>query len=340
MNKRCILCLLLCAWMVGLWTMPVNAQEKEEFWGNSRSYFEKQAECLFPLIDQALTQCPPSMGDTLVRKLALCGLDVLLHDTINDKGKPLDRFIHSRITKVIADLSEPLDKGVKIYKLYNDGFIMRTPTVTIAFDLVRGSCGGKTLIPDSLMCQIVKQSDALLVTHQHGDHADAFVADLFLKEGKPVVGPTDLWERKKDLIRLRSEEMLEKELPLRNGRSVKLTIFPGHQDEVMNNLYVVTAPEGYTVAHTGDQYNESDMEWISDVKEHIAGLDALIVNCWINRLDEVIDGFSPRIVITGHENEMGHTIDHREAFWLTFRKIARIKTECSVMGWGEWLRLR
>ena len=341
MDKRNILSLFLWVWMVGLCTMTVHAQEKEEHWGNSRLYFERQAESLFPLVDKALTQCPPSMGDTLVRRLALYSLDALLHDTINDSGKPLERFIHSRMANVIADLNEPLEKGVKVYKIYNDGFLMRTPTVTVAFDLVRGSCKGKALIPDSLICQIVKRSDVLLVTHKHGDHADSYVADLFLKEGKPVIGTTDLWERSKEVVRLRSEEkVLEKSFSLRNGRNVKLTIFPGHQDELMNNIYVVTSPEGYSVAHTGDQYNESDMEWISGVKERIADLDALIVNCWINRIDEVVNGFSPRIVITAHENEMGHTIDHREPFWLTFQKVAHLMTKCSIMGWGEWLQLK
>ena len=54
------------------------------------------------------------------------------------------------------------------------------------------------------------------------------------------------------------------------------------------------------------------------------------------QVKELVNGFNPKLVISGHENEMGHTIDHREAFWLTFQKMEEIKRNYVVMGWGEW----
>jgi hypothetical protein len=35
----------------------------------------------------------------------------------------------------------------------------------------------------------------------------------------------------------------------------------------------------------------------------------------------VVKGFNPKLVMTGHENEMGHTIDHRESNWLTYTRL-------------------
>ena len=54
----------------------------------------------------------------------------------------------------------------------------------------------------------------------------------------------------------------------------------------------------------------------------------------------------PELVITGHENEMGHAIDHREPYWLTYqRKVGSDRFGGSrligydvpllVMTWGE-----
>ena len=82
------------------------------------------------------------------------------------------------------------------------------------------------------------------------------------------------------------------------------------------------------------------MEWIANVKNHSPRIDALMINCWTRNLTKAIEGFNPHYVLTGHENEMGHTIDHRESFWLTFKKIAPTKYPYAVMAWGEWFTIK
>ena len=37
---------------------------------------------------------------------------------------------------------------------------------------------------------------------------------------------------------------------------------------------------------------------------------------------------------------MGHTIDHREAFWLAFHKMEPINHDYIVMAWGEWFLVK
>ncbi|MDH6358513.1 MBL fold metallo-hydrolase [Parabacteroides sp. PF5-9] len=323
---------------------PVNAQatnagEEGAFWGKSEAYLHNQAFHMFGLIDQALTENPPVTGAPMARKLALYTLDAMLHETKYDNSEPFNHFLLSRVNKVVADLCEPVSEGMKIYKVYNDGFVVRTPSAAIAFDLVRGSCNGQTMIPDSLIARIVDQCDALFITHNHGDHGDPVVADLFLKAGKPVIAPTNLWEKNKEVQHLRFEQPVEKQLTLGRGQSVAVKIFPGHQSELINNIYVVTMPEKQTIAHIGDQYNKEDMEWIVDIHKEIPSLDVLVVNCWTHRMNDLVEGFKPKLVVTGHENEMGHTIDHREAFWLTFQKMEAIKRDYLVMGWGEFYQI-
>ena len=57
-------------------------------------------------------------------------------------------------------------------------------------------------------------------------------------------------------------------------------------------------------------------------------------------------GFDPAVVITGHENEMGHTIDHREPYWLSYKRKSGserfggdpdigYETPLLLMTWGE-----
>lgn len=332
--------IILLSFPHGTKAQEKNTIEKSAFWGNSEAYLHKQAFKMFELVNQALTENPPAIGEPMIRKLALYNLDAMLHETKYDNSEPFNNFLYARINQVIADLAKPASDEVKIYKIYNDGFIARTQSITIAFDLVRGSCNGQTLIPDSLIRLIVDQCDMLLITHNHDDHADPIVAEMFTQKGRTVVGPTNLWVENKFVQHIRSEQVIDKQIEYKEGKQLQMKILPGHQDELMNNIYVVTTKENKTIAHIGDQYNKEDMEWIINIKNQIRQPDALIVNCWTHRMNDLIEGFNPRLVITGHENEMGHTIDHREAFWLTFQKLQQMDKDYVVMGWGEWFSFK
>lgn len=321
--------------------MAVSAQEDVAYWGKTDAYLLKQAGLMFNLADQALSENPPTVGAPMVRKLALYNLDAMLHETKYDNSEPFNNFVTSRINKVIADMAIPVKKGMKVYKIYNDGFVARTKSVTIAFDVVRGALNGQNIVSDEKISAIVDQCDVLFLTHNHGDHVDRYVVDRFIKAGKPVIAATEILTDVKGVTHYRSEsEVLNEQVALLNGQTLNVKIYPGHQSDMMCNVYSVTTPEGYTAAHTGDQYRKEDFEWISKVKNDKPQIDALMINCWSMDIAEAIKGFNPRYVLTGHENEMGHTIDHREAFWLTFQKLLPVEHDYVVMAWGEWFTIK
>jgi L-ascorbate metabolism protein UlaG (beta-lactamase superfamily) len=290
----------------------------------------RQAASMFDLIDHSLREYPPEIGQPIVRKLALYNLDALFHETRYDQSPELLQFMAKRITEALADLSQPLDDGIKIYKLYNHGFVVRTATVTVAFDLYRG----KGLIADSLMQAIVDKCDILFITHLHKDHADNQVAEMFKKSKKQIWIPSNLWEDYAHVQHIRSEKITERKIKVKNS-FLNVTIIPGHQGELMNNIYEITTPEGFNVIHTGDQHCENDMGWISQIYKQIPAPDVLIVNCWTKHFSDFVNGFNPKLVITGHENELGHTIDHREPYWFSFQKLEQINKPYVLMTWGE-----
>lgn len=318
-----------------------SAQQDVAFWGKEDAYLMRQAAMMFDLSDKALSENPPTVGAPTARKLALYNLDAMLHETKYDNSEPFKSFVLSRTNKVIEDMKLPVKKGAKIYKIYNDGFVVRTKSVTIAFDVVRGTLKGEKIISDELISAIVDQCDILFLTHNHDDHVDRFVADRFIKAGKPVIAASEILKGVEGVTHYRSEsEVLHHSANLLTGEKLSFRIYPGHQSEMMCNVYAVTTPEGLTLAHTGDQYLKEDFEWIEKVKEDKPQIDALMINCWSMNIADAIKGFNPRYVLTGHENEMGHTIDHREAFWLTFQKMEPVEHDYVVMGWGEWFSFK
>lgn len=331
-------------------SLNADAQKKQgkrvEFWGDQDRYFNNQTYAQFEAIDEGMDAYPPVIGETPARKLILLNLDAIVHETKYDGSDALAEFMDARMTKVINSLRQPMKgKGMRVYKVYNDGFIERTKSVKLAFDLVRGQSKDLVMIPDSTMQLIVDECDALFLTHNHGDHVDPVVAEMFLKAGKPVIAAPNILANDNRVLHWRGAEgaaPIKKDLKLKNGQTVDVAIYPGHQDQLLCNVYVVTTPEGRQVLHMGDQYNKEDMAWFTNIKNDYPNIDIFNCICWAHRLNDTINGVAPKLVATAHENEIGHhSIDHREAFWLTFDKMRKVDHKnFVVLGWGEWFDLK
>lgn len=325
-------------------TLAVSAQSKPlKFHKNPEYYLQTQSEYAFKLVDEALDTFPPVVGAPIERKMALYNLDILLHDTRNDNTEAFHSFVTSRVTKLLADLEKPLKRGMRVYKIYNEAFIVRTKSVTIAFDISRCRCRGYNdpIIPTELAKKIVTKCDAMFLTHNHRDHVDSDIVDLFIAEGKPVVAAPEILADKVGVTHRRIEGEIDKfDLTLSNGKKLNVAICPSFQGKLQNNIYIVTTPDKYTACHTGDLINKKNTAWLAKVKTEVPQIDALIINCWAGRLGKAIADFDPRYVISGHENEMGHSIDHREAFWLSFVKLAEIPCDYVITAWGEWFSIK
>jgi L-ascorbate metabolism protein UlaG (beta-lactamase superfamily) len=214
--------------------------------------------------------------------------------------------------------------------------------VTLGFDIQRGlpSEEGFTLSKE-LMQRIIDQVDILFISHYHRDHADSWVAERFLVQNKPVVTPPDLWKDSLFYGKISHPErnfLLKHEIKLPGkDRRLSFVTCPGHQGEkVTNNVSLVFTPEGMVFAHTGDQSNQEDFSWIDRIGEHYS-IDVLMTNSWSVYPDfRLYRGFQPRLVLPGHENEMGHSIDHREPYWLNENRLNNPGIfPWLQMAWGE-----
>jgi L-ascorbate metabolism protein UlaG (beta-lactamase superfamily) len=223
--------------------------------------------------------------------------------------------------------------------LYNHGFIVASANATIAFDLTRAgsSKSDSFALSDSLTRLLIDECDILFVSHWHQDHADDWVAENFLSQHKTVVSPDSVWIDKPFYASIthpvRSADSIYR-IGLRGNHTIKYRAMPGHQGNVLNNVYIVTMPDGLTFAHTGDQYNPDDFSWIDSVRTHFR-IDGLFLNSWSLNVYRLIKGFSPRFIFPSHEDELGHPIDHREAYWLTMDKFRDLPQKVIYMTWGE-----
>jgi len=314
-------------------------------------YLDRQAKVFLDTVNSILLTNPPALPENRERGMAKLLMDAVFHENFAVYRKPAQQFYRERVDRVIKELeTTKVEKGVRIWKVYNMGFIARTKTVTIAFDLVTGITSSS---PDFAMSaeqvsRLAKQCDALLISHRHFDHADKTMAQQFLNYGLPVVTPAQAW--KDDSIHQRIthlERVAEKvqQLKLKKAK-IDLVVYPGHQMQAIdNNVYLVTTPEGITLAHTGDELNENefmiDYDWIDQVAKHHK-VDVLMPNAWTMDILRVTKGFNPKVVMPGHEIEMGHTVWDRLPYWgddqyleLTYEKLKKSSYPVLVMVWGE-----
>ncbi len=313
-----------------------------QYWGDTANYILAQTENSLDVVSQLLQSNPPNVNLGVDRKAAFVMLDNIMHLTGAAHIISLQNYYHRRMAGTLALLKANKGAaGVFVYKVYNHGFIVQTATATFAFDLIRGYSSGvdEFAIPDSLATEFINRIDVFFVSHKHPDHADEWVARTALDRGKIVITPDSVWMDKpfysKVIHPVRSLDSIYRLRTKSNG-IIKYSALPGHQGDLLNNVYVVTTPDGLTFAHTGDQYNLSDFAWIDSVKKHFS-IDILLPNSWSLDVERLFAGFDPKTVIPSHENELGHTIDHREAYWLSMNKFNKLNKKVLYMTWGEVL---
>ncbi|MDX9971710.1 MAG: hypothetical protein RBU21_01840 [FCB group bacterium] len=362
--------LMICLCALGALAEDAPAPIDPRMSPDDDAYMNRQAKELLGEVNDVLGRVTPVLPEPAERRLALRLVDAVLHEAYAAARPPVQAFYHGRIEKAIAAMeATKVDDGAVIWKLYNHGFVVRTASVTVGFDLHRGAPGArgiqgpdgnKTTVetpgfpyPDALADRLVKQCDVLFVSHKHRDHVDTHIIQGFLDQGKPVVAPPDTLEDSPLYARithLKREIDLVQELPVRNGaQTLRVVVFPGQQYQgggPMCNVVLVTTPEELSFVHNGDQINDpypeyqKDFEWIDKVKDSHK-VDVFMTNCWTNDILRMTRGFNPKLVLPGHENEMGHPVWDRMPYWGDVEFIKSnyldLKKEYPVlvMTWGE-----
>ncbi len=351
------------------------------------AFLNRQAEALLGLVDETLLGVPPQLPEPRERRLALWMLDAVMHDVYAPSRKPVQDFFHQRIARVADELETiTVKEGARIWMLYNIGYIVRTASVTIAFDLHRGTRGyriddpvkGRYIaacpgfpVSQPIMDRIISQCDVLFISHRHADHTDpditssgadpygrtisSAISAAFIDLGKIVVAPPDIWEGgplHDQITHLKREAHTVQKLAVKNGAlELDVVVYPGQQYQggfgVPNNVVIVYTPENISFSHNGDQINDpypeyqKDYKWIDKVRDY-HDVDVLFTNCWMNDIHRFVKGFDPKLVIPGHQNELGHSIFDRVPYWPDLKDSERAYEKIRAEGypilelaWGE-----
>lgn len=331
--------------LIALVPVLSSAQENkfltDPHYGNTDKVFlETQEWQTYDMVKKILDKYPPCPSNECPeRKMALLAMDAYLHNTSFDWSPAQKQFMRERMDTVLHYLNEvPVSKNVlRVYKIYDMGFILQSSSMVVGIDV--SSQGGHVFDRDQALA-LADRMDAMFITHYHGDHADALIINRMAKDGKTVIVPTTYAPEQTDIQHMRDEEKVISGKLRIHGKQLHYKLFPGHQNETpttntMNNHIGLVFPEGFVTVHLGDQAHSEDNVWMKKAGKELRGLDLLFSTAWMGDLDIIIPGYGPKMVFTGHDNEMGHSIPSRIPFWYAYHNYGKIPYPTVIMNWGE-----
>ena len=252
-------------------------------------------------VQASLRANPPSSGHWNERRGAILALDGVLSDDAARTDPAVKEFYRDCMEAACAEMREPVTTGMRIWSMYNHGYVIRTASATLAFDLVNGYPGWDYRLPDDVLAAI----KVLFISHRHADHCDPDVVARVRTAGGAIVAPA---EDEFGTVRL---------LPNAAAKVAGLDIVahPGSHQAIPLRIYRVTTPEGLTILHTGDH------QWSWSLPDD-KGVDVLLLNNWVNNggfvlrppgqppaipaMKLCIKRVRPVITIPGHMQEMAH----------------------------------
>lgn len=291
----------------------------------------------------ALDAAAPTLdGSNAARSATILQWDGLLWATDETQPTPPDivQFYAARMARVAREIQQPVASGLRIWQMYNHGFIVKTPTVTFAFDLVDGkSSWNSPAWTVRLSDEILDRIDVLFVTHEHGDHYDETerIPAAIKARGGAVVYPALSAARANVTHAVRAGQQLTL-----GGLSVRA--WPGPH-VAYNLVYEVVTPSGHRVVHTGDNEETANLPELEDV--HV-----LLLNGWtdgdsrpgshVYGMKNALNRLRPDLMIPGHFEELAHPKSDSAGRYayegaLTLQDSTTLRSRTVVLTWGERL---
>jgi hypothetical protein len=188
---------------------------------------------------------PPNTGDIIIREQTILALDNILK---NDSGCTVNNiydFFLARMEKVPQEFEDTVSVA-SIWLIYNHGFIIKTPQLVFAFDVVFGCTEWPSThlwLGIESLPEIISQIDILFISHEHGDHNNTDIRQAVIAKGGYVVVPSD--------------GKVYGNVPMASGDSLNLLGLQikahfGFHGDVPTRIFEVTTQNSLKIVHTGD----------------------------------------------------------------------------------------
>ena len=228
------------------------------------------------------------------------------------------RYLNASFDKAFAEIKETKaeENTVVFWHLYNMGYIVKTPTQTIAVDVKHRRAP-----------ELVPYVDYLLVTHNHNDHFTTAFCDAMTAAGKPVVSNfiKNDWIVEEDE---REIEIDDSQIRLKRVDHNKTLI------KYVTTFEIDCGPktDHFVIYHVGDACDVSQLTPKAPVDVFIPHLAV-----GLNVPKAVNETIKPKRTLLSHILELGHLIDKwRWSYDYGYNQVERCANDSVILPvWGE-----
>jgi len=316
---------------------------------------------------EALLDAPPSMEPTPARQAAVEALDDWIAQPDSERSPELVAYYRRAVDRVIQSLqAERPTEGIRCFQLYSSSAIVQTPSCTFAIDLDQGPNEDLHQTPeeenvpfcmtDGQVAALADLIDYSFHTHEHADHIDLELTKAFLDRGKTVIATEStktIWAGE-----AWAEKIVAPKQTLAEGERIgglEVNVLWDHQwnnsehsSGTPCNAYVITVPEGLTVATKGDINCALQWYgWLHVLANRGQTIDIMVGSPLYWRgvtLTREIDALLTPLWLPGHNWEFTHRPSgeprgNASGFWQSYAllHVAAKHGDVAVLSWGEYI---
>ena len=283
--------------------------------------------------DRLLAKYPPMVDDggreAMIRRDIFRLMDYPLHVDNYSENVPENekaafdsasgKYTSDARDRALAFITGPAPEAgtLAFCKVYNCGFVVRTSERTFLVDVRWDGSADDAAI-------LAGHSDAFFLTHPHGDHFSPVMLQAMENAGKPIILPCSTLRS----YPAASPVVIDRDVtePMDIAGVSVLSIF-GHQGaDIPNNVYHLSF-DGWTMIFQGDNRAWEKQAALADYP----AADVIVAPVWTDiklLFDPALraEGASENkpVYVTAHENELNHTVEHRESYWELFNRGDRL----------------
>lgn len=280
------------------------------------------------VVGSALRNYPPTDENWEIRREALMLLDLPLHVEAGDElHRGVEQFFKPFLDNALKEIkATKVKEGVRIWHIYNMGFVVKTRSHTVAFDIFSSDPREEflwiNLLNKEQTGELAKVVDVAFLSHWHLDHVSLDFLTAMSAEGKRVYIPTPIDPLfslfVSNMSCLTPVRSTPENAPITED-GIKIYSYPGFQGSMPCNVYVLDM-DGYTISQNGDNK-------VFDIYGDIAKshkIDVALANTW-SGMNEFVEMTGAKFIVSGHENEMHHAVRTRVPYQNTYANLDNLE---------------